>query len=76
MFCFVNSPDKSDLHFIIESDGVSGYSLTEGGFAYMKASAKATIGIKNGCYFYECKVLNNICPILKVRAQPHLLLSY
>jgi hypothetical protein len=50
-------PYNSDLHFVIESNGISGYSLgTEEGFTYMKASTKATCGVKNGCYFYECKV--------------------
>lgn len=53
---FSLSLDKSDLHFIISSDGAGGAPLTEGGFAYMRASAKGTWGVKTGCYYFECKV--------------------
>ena len=48
--------DKSDLHFIISVDGLGGSPLTEGGFAYLRASSKATWGVKSGSYYFECKV--------------------
>lgn len=48
--------DNCDLAFIIQSNGLGGYPLTEGGFAYMWAGAKATVGVKSGKYCFECKV--------------------
>ncbi|XP_003385794.1 PREDICTED: heterogeneous nuclear ribonucleoprotein U-like [Amphimedon queenslandica] len=50
------NPRKSDLHFIISSDGLGGAPLTEGGFAYLRASSKATWGVKSGSYYFECKI--------------------
>ena len=59
---------KSDLHFIISSDGLGGAPLTEGGFAYLRASSKATWGVKSGSYYFECKVCNgpNTCTVLSL----------
>ena len=44
--CSFISLDKSDLHSIISVDGLGGSPLTEGVFAYLRASSKATWGVK------------------------------
>ncbi len=48
---------NSDLNLTInETDFVSGAPLTEAGFAYMYAGARATYGFENGKVCYEVKV--------------------
>ena len=52
--------DNSDLYFKISTDGLGGCNLTDHGFAYLWAAARATWGVKNGKYFYEMRVEENL----------------
>ena len=52
--------DNSDLYFKINPDGLGGCNLTDHGFAYMWASARATWGVKGGKYYYEVRVEENL----------------
>ena len=51
--------DNSDIHFIIEPDGLGGCGITNHGFANLWASAKGTWGVTGGKYFFEVKVESN-----------------
>ena len=51
-----HSTDNSDLYFKINPDGLGGSNISEHGFAYLWASARATWGIKGGKHYYEMRV--------------------
>ena len=57
---FVPPIDNSDLYFKINPDGLGGSNLTDHGFAFMWASARATWGVKGGKYYYEVRVEENL----------------
>ena len=57
---YLCSADNSDLHFMINEDGLGGCSLSKEGFANLWAAARATWGVKGGKYMFEVKVERNI----------------
>lgn len=67
--------DNSDLHFVIQRDGLGGSNITTQGFANLWASARGTWGIKGGKYFFEVKVENNLDVELEGEEHPHALRS-
>ena len=56
--CFLIA-DNSDLHFVIQPDGLGGSGISTEGFANMWASARATHGVTGGKYMFEVKVVRN-----------------
>lgn len=44
----------------MQSDGLGGCGLTEHGFAYLWATARASWGLKGGKHFFELKVDKNM----------------
>lgn len=52
--------DNSDLYFKINSEGLGGCNISEHGFAYLWASARATWGVKAGKYYFEMRVEENL----------------
>ncbi|KDP20883.1 hypothetical protein JCGZ_21354 [Jatropha curcas] len=53
----VLNPADCNLDFNIENDGVKGFALHEGGFAYCWSGARANVGITAGKYCFGCKVI-------------------
>ncbi|XP_032230526.1 heterogeneous nuclear ribonucleoprotein U-like protein 1 isoform X2 [Nematostella vectensis] len=51
---------NSDLHFVIEQDGVTGGNHSAPGFDYMWAGARASHGVKSGKIFFEVTVLDKL----------------
>ena len=56
----VSYTDNSDLHFKISLDGLGGCNLTDHGFSYLWAAARATWGVKAGKYRFEMRVEENL----------------
>lgn len=52
--------DNSDLHFMINQDGLGGCGIGSKDFVNLWASARATCGVKGGKYFFEVKVDSNV----------------
>ena len=52
--------DNSDLYFKINPDGLGGCNLSDHGFAYLWAAARATWGVKGGKYCYEVRIEENL----------------
>lgn len=52
--------DNSDLHFLIQPDGLGGSGISTEGFANLWASARGTCGVKGGKYMFEMKVESNV----------------
>ena len=58
---------NSDLNLTIsKTDFVSAAPLTESGFAYMWAGARATYGFEKGKIYFEVKVMRIIVYIFKI----------
>ena len=52
--------DNSDIHFLINEDGLGGCTLSKEGFANLWAAARATWGVKGDKYMFEFKVESNV----------------
>lgn len=65
--------DNSNLHFIVQKDGLGGCGISTMGFANLWAAAKGTCGVKGGKYFFEVKVESNIDVDLEDEEHPHAL---
>ncbi len=72
IFC-VLFPDNSNLHFMIQKDGLGGCGISTMGFANLWAAAKGTCGVKGGKYFFEVKVESNVEVDLEEEEHPHAL---
>ena len=53
IFLFV---DNCDLHLKVAPDGLSGKPLSDEGFSFLLAGARATWGTTKGKVCFECKV--------------------
>ena len=53
MFKFL---DNCDLHLKVAPDGLSGKPLSDEGFSFLHAGARATWGTAKGKLCFECKV--------------------
>ena len=65
------SPVNSDLYFKISPDGVTGHGLSQQGFAYLWAAAKATWGARGGKVCYEVKILEYITVVDLADTEEH-----
>ncbi|CAI8006984.1 Heterogeneous nuclear ribonucleoprotein U-like protein 1 [Geodia barretti] len=62
---------NSDLYFKISPDGVTGHGLSQQGFAYLWAAAKATWGARGGKVCYEVKILEYITVVDLADTEEH-----
>ena len=59
-FFYFTPADNSDLHFKISPNGLGGSNLTDHGFCFLWAAARATWGVKTGKYCFEMRVEENL----------------
>lgn len=55
-------PLDCSLNFLLSSDNLTGCSVANGGFQYMWAGARATVGVVMGRYYFKCHILREILP--------------
>ncbi|KAI4296621.1 hypothetical protein L6164_036567 [Bauhinia variegata] len=56
--CVVLNPADCDLDFNIKRDGLGGFPICRGGFAYCWSGARANVGITGGKYCFGCTVIS------------------
>ena len=65
---------NSDLHFMIQEDGLGGCGITTKDFVNLWAAARASSGVKDGKYFFEVRVDSNVpIEIDETEEHPHAL---
>lgn len=60
-------PLDCSLNFLLSSDNMTGCSIANGGFQYMWAGARATLGALLGKYYFKCNIVREITPTNQIQ---------